>query len=33
MDGELKRQKLDRLRAIKNKIQKVMSTRVMEARG
>jgi len=33
LDGELKRQQIDRLRAIKNQIQRAMGERVLEARS
>nr|WP_299241355.1 LPD38 domain-containing protein [uncultured Halomonas sp.] len=33
VDGELKRQRLDRLRAVKNQVQKVMGKQVQEARA
>jgi len=32
-DGELKRQQLDRLRAIKNQIQRLLGEKVLEARA
>jgi len=33
IDGELKRQRIDRLRAVKNQIQRALGERVMEARA